>query len=132
MNTTINVKSLKKAEFIDITRDVRSAVMESGVKDGVCYVFVPHTTAAVTINEGADPAVLHDMVGAFDKIAPDEPFFKHAEGNSDAHVKSSMVGASLHVIISRGELVLGTWQAIYFCEFDGPRQRKVLVKTVEG
>ena len=132
MNATINVKSLKRAEFIDITRDVQAVVAESGVQEGVCYVFVPHTTAAVTINEGADPAVLRDMVAAFDIIAPDEPFFKHAEGNSDAHVKSSMIGASLHVIISRGKLVLGTWQAIYFCEFDGPRQRKVNVKTVDG
>ncbi|MGR3220512.1 MAG: secondary thiamine-phosphate synthase enzyme YjbQ, partial [Candidatus Anammoxibacter sp.] len=82
MNATINVKSLKKVEFIDITREVRTVVEESGIQEGVCYVFVPHTTAAVTINEGADPAVLQDMVAAFDIIAPDEPFFKHAEGNS--------------------------------------------------
>ena len=132
MNAVINVKSRKKAEFIDITRDVQAAVAESGVQEGVCYVFVPHTTAAVTINEGADPAVLQDMVAAFDIIAPDESFFKHAEGNSDAHVKSSIIGVSEHVIISRGKLVLGTWQAIYFCEFDGPRQRKVNVKIVDG
>lgn len=123
------VRTRKRTEFITITREVEAIVKKSGVKDGVCVVFVPHTTAAVTINENADPSVQADLVMELNKIVPFEDGYAHSEGNSAAHVKSSLVGPSLQVIVEGGELVLGTWQGIYFCEFDGPRSRKVHVKV---
>jgi len=107
-------------------------VYESGIADGIVRVFVPHTTAAVTINEGADPAVVKDMIKELNKIVPLRDNYLHMEGNSAAHIKSTLVGASEMVMIENGSLVLGTWQAIFFCEFDGPRQRKVFVKILEG
>lgn len=118
-------------EMKDITRLIRKAVTDSGVKDGICTVFVPHTTAAVTINENADPDVVRDFTKEINKIVPWEDGYYHAEGNSAAHLKSSMIGFSEQLIIDKGRLVLGTWQGIYFCEFDGPRHRKLYLKILE-
>ena len=115
--------------FIDITGQVRKIVASGNVQNGLCQIFVPHTTAGVTINENADPAVVTDMLAALGKMVPDLPY-RHSEGNSPAHVKSSLVGCSITVPISEGRLCLGTWQGIYFCEFDGPRTRKVWVQLV--
>ncbi|MBI1921179.1 MAG: YjbQ family protein [Geobacter sp.] len=126
----INVTSRSRTEFIDITEAVREVVKNSRVTSGVCHLFVLHTTAAITINEGADPNVMRDMNGFLNRLVPTDPYFTHAEGNSDAHIKSTLVGGSETIFIDEGRLVLGTWQAIYFCEFDGPRQRKVSVKVV--
>lgn len=126
----LDVLTTKHTQMVDITSMVRKAVAESGVRDGICMVFVPHTTAAVTINENADPDVVRDFTMEIDKIVPWEDGYHHFEGNSAAHLKSSMIGFSEQVIIDEGRLVLGTWQDIYFCEFDGPRQRKVYVKVM--
>ena len=115
--------------FIDITGQVRKIVAAGNVQNGLCQIFVPHTTAGVTINENADPDVVTDMLAALGKMVPDLPY-RHSEGNSPAHVKSSLVGCSITVPISEGRLCLGTWQGIYFCEFDGPRTRKVWVQLV--
>ena len=115
--------------FIDITGQVRKIVAAGNVQNGLCQIFVPHTTAGVTINENADPDVVTDMLAALGKIVPDL-HYRHSEGNSPAHVKSSLVGCSITVPISEGRLCLGTWQGIYFCEFDGPRTRKVWVQLV--
>ena len=122
----------KHTEMKDITRLVQKAVTDSGVTDGVCIVFVPHTTAAVTINENADPDVVRDFTMEINKIVPWEDGYHHMEGNSAAHLKSSLIGFSEQLLIANGRLVLGTWQGIYFCEFDGPRRRKVYVKVMEG
>ena len=116
--------------LVDITNEVSEAVKESGVYEGICVIYCPHTTAAITINENADPDVRTDFVRCMDKTFPVLSQFRHAEGNSDAHIKSSTVGASETVIISKGKLLLGTWQDIYFCEFDGPRTRKFYVKIM--
>ena len=121
-----------KEGLYNITSYVRQAVMGSGVSDGIAVVFCPHTTAAITINENADPDVQTDLMFALDKTYPDRPQFLHMEGNSAAHLKSSCVGASETVIIEDGSLLLGTWQGIYFAEFDGPRKRNFLVKVLEG
>lgn len=118
--------------LVDITREVSEAVSESGVNEGICVVFCPHTTGAITINENADPDVKTDFINGMDKIFPDMSTFRHIEGNSDAHLKSSSVGASETVIVTGGRLLLGTWQGIYFCEFDGPRKRKFYVKLLRG
>lgn len=125
---TFQVKSVKRSEMIDITKEVSKAVANSGVRDGICTIFIPHTTASVTINENADPDVVKDMMTSLDKLVPWQDGYDHFEGNSAAHIKSSMMGFSQQVIIQRGQPVLGTWQGIYFCEFDGPRHRKVHVK----
>ena len=117
--------------FIDITGQVRKIVASGNVQNGLCQIFVPHTTAGVTINENADPDVVTDMLAALGKMVPDL-HYRHSEGNSPAHVKSSLVGCSITVPISEGRLCLGTWQGIYFCEFDGPRTRKVWVNLVGG
>lgn len=116
--------------FVDITARVKQVVRESGIDEGLCVVFCPHTTAAITINENADPDVVHDLKLALEDIFPDRRDFRHAEGNSAAHLKSSAIGASETLLISNSSLVLGTWQGIYFCEFDGPRHRKVYVQVV--
>lgn len=129
---TFSVKTDKHTQMKDITGLVRDAVRESGVKDGLCIVFIPHTTAAVTINENADPDVVRDLNMELGKIIPWEDGYHHMEGNSAAHLKSSLVGASEKIIIEDGRLLLGTWQGIYFCEYDGPRQRKAIVKIIEG
>ena len=128
----LTVRTGARAEMIDITSMVRTAVRESGVRDGICHVFVPHTTAAVTINENADPDVPRDMLMALDKAIPWQDRYRHREGNSAAHVKSSLVGASETVLVEAGNLVLGTWQSLFVCEFDGPRTRSLLVKVTPG
>jgi len=114
--------------MVDITDQVRTLLRESKIKSGVCYVFVPHTTAAVTITENADPDVIKDIMRTLDKLIPLNDHYRHLEGNAAAHVKSSLLGASQTVFIENGDLVLGTWQSIFFCEFDGPRTRKVFIK----
>ena len=118
--------------FYNITSYVRQALIESRIQSGMALVYCPHTTAGITINENADPDVVTDLLYALDKTFPDRPQFRHAEGNSAAHLKSSCIGASVSVIIDDGRLVLGTWQGIYFTEFDGPRSRKFLVKIIKG
>jgi len=128
----INVVSKKRIELIDITSPVQNIVKRSGVKEGVCYVYVPHTTAAVTINENADPSVINDIQNHLDKLVPSNGSYSHAEGNSDAHIKSSLIGCSKTVLIKDGAVLLGTWQGIFFCEFDGPRNRKVHVTVIAG
>lgn len=129
MNTEISVKSRNRNEFINITAEVQNAVDKSGIKEGVCYIFVPHTTAGITINEAADPDVVEDIQQQLDKIAPAGVHYRHTEGNADAHIKASIIGASQTVFIENGRLKLGTWQGIFFCEFDGPRNRNVWVKA---
>lgn len=127
---TLSVKTRQRNEMIDVTRQVEEVVARNGVGDGMAMVFVPHTTAGVTINENADPDVVHDMLLTLEEMVPrDRRGYRHGEGNSDAHVKSSMVGCSLSVMVEKGRLCLGTWQGIYFCEFDGPRNRRLLVQV---
>ncbi|OGW75777.1 MAG: hypothetical protein A2Z72_05170 [Omnitrophica bacterium RBG_13_46_9] len=117
-----------RTAFIDITAQVEKIVAGTSVRNGTCIVFVPHTTAGITINENADPSVRSDMIDALDKIVPEDAPYAHSEGNSPAHVKASIMGNSETIIIKDGSLFLGTWQGIYFCEFDGPRKRRVAVK----
>jgi secondary thiamine-phosphate synthase enzyme len=124
---TFTVRTSRHTQMIDITGQVEEIVESSGVESGVCTIFTPHTTAAITINENADPNVVRDFTREIDKIVPWEDDYLHAEGNSAAHFKSSMIGCSEQVIVDAGRLVLGTWQGIYFVEFDGPRTRKVHV-----
>lgn len=126
------VRTSRREEFVDVTRLVFDAVSESGVLRGAVLVFCPHTTAAVTINENADPAVVADLADGLRRIAPQDAGWKHAEGNSDGHLKSSLVGPSLLVPIEAGRLALGTWQGIYLCEFDGPRTRDLVVTVLAG
>ena len=128
----LSVRTGKHTQMLDITRDIQKAITESGVKEGICTVFIPHTTAAVTINENADPDVVRDFTTEINKIVPWEDGYHHMEGNSAAHLKSSMIGFSEQILIEDGRLVLGVWQGIYFCEYDGPRTRKVYVKIIEG
>ncbi|HLP57564.1 MAG TPA: secondary thiamine-phosphate synthase enzyme YjbQ [Candidatus Deferrimicrobium sp.] len=127
---TINVKTGRYVQFVDITADVRRYVSEAGVKDGIIVVYTPHTTAGITINENADPAVTEDIETFLQKKIPHESYFKHSEGNSPSHIMSSYISASETLIIDKGELLLGTWQGLYFCEFDGPRNRKVHLKIM--
>ena len=126
----IKVKTSAHTQMIDITRDVQAAISKSGITDGICLVFTPHTTAAITINEDADPDVVRDFTMEINKIVPWEDGYLHMEGNSAAHLKSSMIGASEQIIVEDGRLMLGTWQGIYFCEYDGPRNREVWVKII--
>jgi secondary thiamine-phosphate synthase enzyme len=132
MIQTFQVKTTTQTEFIDITHAVQEAVQKAGVGDGICIIFIPHTTAAVTINENADPSVIQDIVMELNKIVPFKDQYRHLEGNSPAHIKASMVGCSEFIFIESGKLVLGTWQGIFFCEFDGPRNRKVHVKVMKA
>jgi secondary thiamine-phosphate synthase enzyme len=127
----LSVKTHAKVEFQDITDRVNDAVSQSGIEEGICVVFVEHTTAGVTVNEHADPDVAADIIVQLDKIAPQQANYRHSEGNSAAHIKASLMGTSLTVIVQYGVLALGTWQGIFFCEFDGPRNRNVLVKMIE-
>ena len=126
----IDVRTQERQGFYDITSQLQTFVRERGVKDGVCYVFCPHTTAGLTLNENWDPDVRHDMDLALNAISPDRPNFRHGEGNSPAHVKSSLIGASEVIFIEEGRLVLGRWQGVYLAEFDGPRGRRVWVKIL--
>lgn len=122
------VRSTSHTQFINIDRQIQQIINESGISDGICVVFVPHTTAAVTINENADPDVTHDIIEELNKIIPWTDNYAHSEGNSAAHIKASLFGASEVILVENGRLVLGTWQSVFFCEFDGPRTRHVLVK----
>jgi secondary thiamine-phosphate synthase enzyme len=124
------VKTSTQTEFLDITRSVQEAVKKTGVEGGICIIFVPHTTAAVTINENADPSVVQDILMELNKIVPLKNQYRHMEGNSPAHIKASLLGCSQVVFVESGKLFLGTWQGIFFCEFDGPRNRKVYVKVI--
>jgi secondary thiamine-phosphate synthase enzyme len=125
----VRVKTNRRTQLVDVTQEIEQAVAESGTKEGVCHLYVPHTTAAVMINEHADPDVASDLEGVFDRLVPYKGPYKHAEGNTDSHAKAVMVGASQVIFIERGKLALGTWQGIFFCEFDGPRERKMWVKV---
>ena len=128
----LDVKTSSRSQFIDITDRVRQLVADAGIREGVCYLYVPHTTAAVTINESADPSVGQDISNQLEHMVPWQNNYRHTEGNAAAHIKASLLGASQTILISNGRLVLGTWQGIFFCEFDGPRQRKILVKIIAG
>ena len=125
---TLTVKTSRRTELVNITAEVARLVAASGVTSGICYLYVPHTTAGVTINEGDDPDVARDIEAALDRMVPRDAGYKHYEGNSDSHIKSSLVGVSQSVLIGGGRLLLGRWQAIFFCEFDGPRHREVHLK----
>jgi len=128
MTVYINVKTDSRIEMVDITPSIQKEVLRSGIKEGVCIIYVPHTTAGITINEGADPSVCHDIVHKLSALVPSDAGYRHMEGNSDSHIKASLMGNSVSVIVEEGRLVLGTWQKIFFCEFDGPRSRKVLIR----
>jgi len=129
VNESFPVKSTRRCEMIEITSQIADIVSRSGIGNGTCTVYCGHTTAAVTVNENADPSVTHDILITLGELIPkNHRSYQHAEGNSDAHVKSSLVGCSEHVLVKNGNLLLGTWQGIYFCEFDGPRNRNVSVQ----
>ena len=125
----LRVKSNARTELIDITQGVQRLVAESGVRSGVCYVYVPHTTSGITINENSDPNVGRDLLKELNSVIPFDDQYGHSEGNSAAHIKSSIIGVSKALLVEDGRIVLGTWQAVFFCEFDGPRERRVLVKV---
>jgi secondary thiamine-phosphate synthase enzyme len=127
----LKVKTGRRTQLLDVTVAVERAVAESGVATGVCYVFVPHTTAGVMINEHADPDVATDLEGIFDRLVPHSCPYRHAEGNTDSHAKAVMAGASQVIFVEKGKLALGTWQGVFLCEFDGPRERKIWVKVVD-
>jgi secondary thiamine-phosphate synthase enzyme len=126
----IRISSTKRTEIIDITGEIRAIVRNAKVKSGIVVVYVPHTTAAVTINENADPSVKKDIINTLSKIIPESDLYAHLEGNADAHIKASIMGSSRVVIIEDGEIQLGTWQGIFFVEFDGPRRREVFVEII--
>ncbi len=128
----LDVRTNSQTQFIDITQEIQQAISKGGIKSGICQIFVPHTTAGVTINENADPSVTRDILMELNKVIPFSDGYHHQEGNSAAHIKSSLVGCSLAVIIDGGQIQLGTWQGIYFCEFDGPRTRRVWLKIISG
>ena len=128
MISTISISSRNRSEMIDITSTVKKHLQKTGLQEGVCYIYVPHTTAGITINEGADPSVVTDIQEMLNTLVPWDGPYRHLEGNAAAHIKSSMVGSSVTVLVESGRLQLGTWQAIFFCEFDGPRTRKVHIK----
>ncbi len=132
MLESFNVVTSRRNEIIDVTSKVREIVKKSKVKSGICVVYTPHTTAAVTVNEHADPAVATDIENALSKLVPPNAGYRHLEGNSDSHIKTSLISPSITLIVENGEPLLGTWQGIFFCEFDGPRTRKVFVKVIEG
>jgi secondary thiamine-phosphate synthase enzyme len=128
---TFSVRTRERNQFVEITDRVRLALQQGGVRQGVCVVYCPHTTAALTINENADPDVVHDMLLWLNRAVPkDQAGFQHGEGNSDSHIKASLVGSSVTVLVENGDLVLGRWQGVYFCEFDGPRTRTVHVRLL--
>jgi secondary thiamine-phosphate synthase enzyme len=130
---TFQVKTPQRTAFVEVTDEVREALRRAGVRRGVCVVYCPHTTAAVTVNENADPDVVHDMLAWLNRAVPQrQPDFRHGEGNSDAHIKASLVGSSATLLVEDGDLVLGRWQGVYLCEFDGPRTRSVHVQTLGG
>lgn len=121
----LRIQTSRRTELKDVTREIEAAVRAAAVRDGICHLYVPHTTAGIIVNEGYDPDVARDMEAAFDRLVPDSPLFRHAEGNSDAHLKTALVGSSETIFISAGRLHLGRWQKIFFAEFDGPRSREL-------
>ncbi len=129
---SIEIKTNKRMEMVDVTGTVREIVRKAGVRNGICVLYVPHTTAAVTLNENADPSVRRDISRTLAKLVPAGAGYEHLEGNADSHIKATMVGPSETLIITNGDILLGTWQGIFFCEFDGPRRRKMFIKIVEG
>ena len=128
MSLSFSVKTSARSEMVDVTSSVQKEISKAGVSNGICVVYVPHTTAGITINEGADPAVCRDIIGKLNDLVPPDAGYRHMEGNADSHIKASLVGSSVSVLVEKGRLVLGTWQKIFFCEFDGPRARKVHLK----
>ena len=128
--TEIQVKTKQRNELVDITPQVEKAVAESGIIEGICMLAVPHTTAAVTVNENADPSVKADIIAKLSALAPDDDRYQHREGNADAHIKATLVGPSEVLLVKGGQLMLGTWQGVFFCEFDGPRTRNVVIKVL--
>jgi len=130
MPITVSVRTTARVDMVDITHLAQEEVEKAGVTDGLCVVYVPHTTSGVTINEGADPAVCSDIIKKLKQLVPPHDGYRHMEGNSDSHIKASLMGSSVTVLVEGGRLVLGTWQKIFYCEFDGPRSRKFFVKTV--
>jgi len=128
----ITIKTSRQIEMIDITSKVNQRIKEGGIKEGICLIFCPHTTAGITINENADPNVVRDILSSLDQLIPEDRPYLHAEGNSPAHIKSSIIGCSTMIIIEGGRLSLGTWQSLFFCEFDGPRTRSVWIKIIRG
>ena len=127
---TLHIRTDRRTQFVDVTNEVQRAVQATGVTSGICYIYVPHTTAGVAINEHADPDVAHDVESVLDRLVPHQGPYRHGEGNSDSHAKAVLTGTSQVVFVENGRLVLGTWQGIFLCEFDGPRDRKLLVKIV--
>ncbi|MEJ2586140.1 MAG: secondary thiamine-phosphate synthase enzyme YjbQ [Deltaproteobacteria bacterium] len=130
MPATLSVKTRSRSQMVDITASVQKMVSETGMSNGLCVVYVPHTTSGITINEGADPAVCADIIGKLNQLVPPDDGYAHMEGNSDSHIKSSLMGSSVTILVENGRLVLGTWQKVFYCEFDGPRSRKVYVKLM--
>jgi len=128
----LNIRTTKRTELVDITDEIQNIVNKSKIKEGVCFIFCPHTTAGLTINENADPSVRKDITAALSKLIPENAGYSHSEGNADSHIKSSLFGSSLVVFIEDGQLAFGTWQGIYFCESDGPRSRQVWIKLVQS
>lgn len=128
--TTITVRTSRRKEMLDITSKLQKAVSEGGMSDGIVVAYVPHTTAGITINENADPDVSRDILSHLESLVPASSNFRHVEGNSDAHIQSTLTGSSVSIIVENGKLVLGTWQSVFFCEFDGPRTRKIHVKLL--
>lgn len=128
---TINLKTSERVEFVEITGEIEKIIDSSGISEGIVCLFVPHTTAALTLNENADPSVKYDIKNKLERLIPRNDNYTHGEGNSDAHLKAGIFGSSLTIIISGGNLVLGTWQGIYFCEFDGPRNRKLYIRIIK-
>ncbi len=128
MPISVNVKTDSRIDMVDITSSIQKEISKSGVKEGVCIIYVPHTTAGITINEGADPAVCEDIMAKLNELVPPNAGYRHGEGNADSHIKASLIGSSVSVMVENGGLVLGTWQKIFFCEFDGPRSRRVSLK----
>ena len=126
----INIKTARRIELVDITEEIQNIVTKNKIKEGVCFLFCPHTTAGLTINENADPSVKKDILNTLNKLVPENAGYAHSEGNADSHVKSSLLGSSVTLFIEGGQLALGTWQGIYFCESDGPRQRQVWIKLI--
>ena len=130
MPVIISVKTHKRIDMVDITPSVQEEISNSDVTDGICVVYVPHTTAGITINEGADPAVCQDIMKKLNDLVAPDAGYRHMEGNADSHIKASMMGSSITVLVENGRLVLGTWQKVFFCEFDGPRSRKVFMHNL--
>ncbi|MBL7211320.1 MAG: YjbQ family protein [Desulfobacteraceae bacterium] len=129
MPVTISVRTDSRIQMVDITASVQGEVSKAGVSDGICVVYVLHTTAGITINEGADPAVCQDIIAKLNELVPPNAGYRHMEGNADSHIKASLMGSSVTLLVENGRLVLGTWQKIFFCEFDGPRSRRVYIKV---